>query len=149
MTDGRNGDAPAEADEDLDALEFEPLDPEAEVAAAQVAGAEVGLSLREAIEALAEEAPAVERAHDGHAAEFRVVGHAFARLDGEAASFRIGSDIVRAALRTDGTRASPLGADWITFSPLRFDRYALDRATSWFQLAARRASEGRGGPRGA
>ena len=145
MTDGRNGDSPSESDEDLEALEFEPLDPDAEVAAAQVAGAEVGHSLGEAIEALAAEAPAVERAQNGQAVEFRAAGQSFARLEGEEASFRIGSDIVRAALRTDGTRASPLGADWITFSPLRFDRYALDRATSWFELAARRVSEGRGG----
>jgi hypothetical protein len=147
MTDGRNGDAPPVADEDLEALEFEPLDPDAEIAATQVAAAEVGVSLGEAIEGLAAGATGVEQAQSGQGVEFRVAGQPFARLDGGGASFRIGSDIVRAALRTDGTRASPLGADWITFSPLRFDRYALDRATSWFELASRQALEGRGGPR--
>ena len=147
MTDGHNGGAPADADEDLDALEFEPLDPEAEVAAAQMAGAQVGVSLGEAIEVLAARLPAVKRVQQGDGTEFSVAGQPFARLDGVEASFRIGSDIVRAAVRTDGTRASALGADWIAFSPLRFDRYALDRATSWFELAARRATEGRGGPR--
>ena len=147
MTDGRNGDDPADADEELEALEFEPLDPEAEIAAAQVAAAEVGVSIGEAIEGLAAAATGVERAQSGQGVEFQIAGQPFARLGGSEASFRIGSDIVRAALRTDGTRASPLGADWITFSPLRFDRYALDRATAWFELAARRASEGRGGAR--
>ena len=139
MTDGRNGDSPPETDEDLEALEFEPLDPDAEVVAAQVAGAEVGVSLPEAIEALAAETPAVQRAQRGEAVEFRVGGQLFAGLEGGEASFSIGSEVVRAALRTDGTLASPLGADWIRFAPLRFDRYALDRATSWFELAARRA----------
>ena len=138
MTEGRNGDH----DADLEALEFEPLDPATELAAVQMAGEAVQTSLAEALDKLATADPSIERGPTSAGVEFRFRGRPFARLDGDTAAFRLRPEVVRAALRTAGTRPSPLGSDWIAFRPSSFDRYALDRATSWFELAARLAPEG-------
>ena len=44
-------------------------------------------------------------------------------------------------MRTGGIRRSERGAQWVTFEPEQWDRYALDRATAWFELGRRLAAE--------
>ena len=126
--------------EDLD--DEGPLDEVTAAVAAETASAVVSGSLAEVIEALAAASPGVERQVNG-ATIFSVRGKPIARLDGDWASFRLLPEVVHAALRTDGTRTGSLGPEWIAFRPARFDRYALDRATSWFELAVRLGHERR------
>ena len=71
---------------------------------------------------------------------FVLAGRPFAVLRGSAAEFRLRPDMVRAALRTPGTTASPRGPEWVAFTPPEeLDRYDVDRLTSWFEMAARLA----------
>jgi hypothetical protein len=64
-----------------------------------------------------------------------------ATLDGEgtAASFRLDPTLAAAALRTPDTRPSDRGPAWVIFEPRAIDPHAVDRATAWFEAAARRA----------
>jgi len=84
--------------------------------------------------------PAVTAATSANATVWEASGEPFAALDGRAAEFRLRPDMVRAALRTPGTRASDRGPDWVVFeTPTEPDRYDVDRLRSWFEMAARLA----------
>lgn len=64
----------------------------------------------------------------------------FAVLDPSgAASFRLDPVLAAAARRTPDTGSSERGPEWVTFRPPAVDPHAVDRATAWFQAAARRA----------
>ena len=79
---------------------------------------------------------------DGPAGRDYLVGaQPFARLQGGRAEFRLRPEIAAAAARTGDTSTSPLGHEWVAFSPKHLDQYALDRAQSWFELAHRLAAE--------
>lgn len=62
----------------------------------------------------------------------------FAILAGDRAEFRLDPVVVRAALRTPDTAASPRGADWLLFRPAVLDDHGVDRAEAWFLSAHRR-----------
>jgi hypothetical protein len=107
-------------------------------------------SVREAIEqaalAVADDLEDVERIETGDVLELRRGGVEFARFDTRGAGFRVGRPVVTAAIRTPGAEASDLGADWVGFRPETADRFALDRAIAWVEVAWRRAepsTEGR------
>lgn len=67
-------------------------------------------------------------------------GRRFAVQAGATASFRIGTEIGAAALRTPDVGGSPLGPDWVAFSPPTLDGHARDRLVAWFLAAHRRAA---------
>jgi len=67
-------------------------------------------------------------------------GRRFAVQAGATASVRIGLEIGAAALRTPGVGGSPLGSDWVAFSPPTLDGHARDRLVAWFVAAHRRAA---------
>ena len=99
--------------------------------------AEIAAALEETARALLPVA-AVERVGD----EFTWSrdGRRFAVQAGPSASFRIGADIGAAALRTPDVGGSPLGPDWVAFSPPTLDGHARDRLMAWFLAAHRRAA---------
>lgn len=120
----------------------EPLDASAAAEAERRATEAVDGTLAQVLSELAAADPSIEVRANGTVVEYVVGGMAFARAEGSTASFRLRPEIAAAAARTDGTRPSPLGPGWVAFTPRRFDRYALDRATAWFELALRLASTG-------
>lgn len=119
----------------------EPLDASAAADASRRATEAVEGTLAQVLSELAAADPSVEIRANGTAVDYVVGGTAFARAEGSTASFRLGPEIAAAAARTDGTRPSALGPGWVAFTPRRFDRYALDRATAWFELARRLVTE--------
>lgn len=120
----------------------EPLDPTAAANAERRARQAVSGTLAQVLADLAAADPSIEARASGTVIEYIAGGVAFARAEGPTASFRLRPEIAAAAARTDGTRASPLGPGWVAFTPRRFDRYALDRAIAWFELALRLAVAG-------
>ena len=64
----------------------------------------------------------------------------FAVADDAGGELRLLEPIAAAALRTPDVSASDRGAGWIRFRPRTLDRFALDRASAWFELAWRRAA---------
>ncbi len=68
-----------------------------------------------------------------------VGGKPFAVLSGDTMEFRLDAVIGAAARHTPDTSLSARGADWVAFRPVEIDRYAEDRARSWFGAAYRRA----------
>ncbi len=142
MTNGRTGGgAPNDEAAELAALDREPESPDEKAAAAEIATAPVAGSLADVLRDLAAHDATVSPVSVGQAIEFRAGTVSFARLDGERASFRLRREIVSAAIRTAGSSSSPLGPDWVMFRPERWDRYALDRVISWWELARRLADE--------
>ena len=101
----------------------------------------VAAALAATVEGVADALADVERVGDGRAVELRRAGRAFARLEPAGVSFRLAAPIAAAAMRTPGAAATALGADWVAFHPGRLDRFALDRATSWTELAWRHAAD--------
>jgi hypothetical protein len=132
----QNGEPPDD-DEDDD----EAVDPAAAAEAERFAAEAVEGTLTGALAELAATDEAIAVRPGDAITEYTVMGVAFARADGSTASFRLRPEIAAAAIRTDGTAASPLGREWVAFSPRRWDRYALDRAIAWFLLARRLATE--------
>ena len=124
-------------DEDDD----EPLDPTAAADAERRATEAIEGTLAQVLTELATADPSIEVRPAGAATDYVVNGVAFARAEGPTATFRLRPEIAAAATRTDGARQSPLGPAWVAFTPRRFDRYALDRAIAWFELARRHAGE--------
>jgi hypothetical protein len=61
---------------------------------------------------------------------------------GTSAEFRLDPAIAAAAVRTPDTAPSPRGQGWVRFRPATLDGHAVDRATSWFISASRRAMRG-------
>ena len=127
----------------------EPLDAEAAAEGARLAAEAVEGGLASALATLAAADPEVEVRSTlgvteyavGGAVGGSVGGSVFAAVDGRAGSFRLRPEIAAAALRTGGVRRSERGPDWVTFEPTQWDRYALDRATSWFELGRRLTGE--------
>jgi hypothetical protein len=82
----------------------------------------------------------VERLVGDGSVTFRRAGRDFVVLEADGrASFRLGSILAPAALRTPAVVASARGPDWVRFGPPVLDRFARDRASSWFEAAYRRA----------
>jgi len=100
----------------------------------------------ETVEAIAEEiedhAASLEEAErsggDG-VVMFARSGAQFALLDERGFEFNVGETISGAASRTPDVTPGSRGPDWVRFEPTELDRYALDRAVSWFEAAWRRA----------
>lgn len=71
-----------------------------------------------------------------------IAGVEFARLDptGTVATFRLDAILAGAARRTPDVDASPRGPEWVAFAPRVVDGHAVDRATAWFEAAARRTA---------
>jgi hypothetical protein len=68
-----------------------------------------------------------------------VGGKPFAVLSGDTMEFRLDPVVGAAARHTPDTSLSARGEDWVAFRPTELDRYAEDRARSWFAAAYRRA----------
>ena len=88
---------------------------------------------------LADELEGTAIRSDGDAREYSRSGDLFAVLELDALEVRVGPDIAGPALRTSDTTASERGPAWVCFAPRRIDRFGSDRATSWFEVAWRRA----------
>ncbi len=98
-------------------------------------------ALGSAIEEIVAGRDDVERVADGEAVELRRSGRPFVRIEPAGISFLVGEGIAAAARRTPGVSASASGPAWAAFHPASLDRFALDRATSWTELAWRRATD--------
>jgi hypothetical protein len=83
----------------------------------------------------------------GATLEYRRDGALFATLGVAGFEVLLGEDIAGAAIRTSDTERSERGAGWIRFAPRHIDRFATDRAGSWFEAAWRRAGESEGAAR--
>jgi hypothetical protein len=59
---------------------------------------------------------------------------------GDAAAFRLDTDLAEAARRTPDTATTALGNEWVVFGPGTIDQHAIDRARAWFEAAYRRAT---------
>lgn len=81
----------------------------------------------------------LERMAVGEAVEYRVGGRAVVVAGPDGVAFRLGPEVARAAAATPEAGPSPQGPEWVAFAPPELDRFALDRATSWFDLAVRLA----------
>ena len=103
-----------------------------------------GPDLASLLDELALASPGVERRATGDLVEYSTGGRPFATRDGEGrTSFRLRSDVGRAALGTPDVSASSRGPDWIVLAPVTADRFARDRATAWFEHARKQAAEER------
>jgi hypothetical protein len=96
--------------------------------------------LGELLDDLATEVGGIERAEEPGAVNYGAKGVVFAVLEADGGSFRLRPDVVRGALGTPDTAASPRGADWVRFRPAQLDTFAHDRAEAWFRFAYRRAT---------
>ena len=99
--------------------------------------AEIAAAIEEVVQTLVPVAT-VERVGDEFV--WSREGCRFAVQAGATASFRIGTEIGAAALRTPDVGGSPLGPDWVAFSPPTLDGHARDRLVAWFLAAHRRAA---------
>ncbi len=97
------------------------------------------LTLRDVLDAAAEELPDVRRSGAAAAVSWAVADLAFATLGEGRAEFRLDPLVARAALRTPDTAPSTRGLDWVAFAPETLDDAAIDRAEAWFLSAYRRA----------
>ncbi len=93
------------------------------------------------IEQVAATVEDVERHVDAAEVRYGLRGVAFAAVSAGSAAFRLRPDVAEAALATPDVRPSDRGPGWVTLAPDVFDRFALDRAASWFAAAARYAAE--------
>jgi hypothetical protein len=93
------------------------------------------------VEALDEEGASldVDRRTIAGAIEWAAAGVTFAAVAGDSAAFRLSPPVAAAARGTPDTAASTRGTDWVAFNPPGVDRYAIDRAVSWFASAYRLA----------
>ncbi len=78
---------------------------------------------------------------------YALAGVPFAVVAGDRAAFRLRPDVAEAALQMPDVHASPRGPGWVELAPATLDRFALDRAMSWFAAAARYAAEANPGRR--
>lgn len=102
--------------------------------------AEIAAAIEEVAQSLVP-VPSAERVDDDFI--WSREGRRFATRAGATAAFRIGPEIGAAALLTPDVAGSPLGQDWIAFSPPTLDGYARDRLVAWFAAAHRRAAGSR------
>ena len=121
----------------------EPLDADAAAEGARRAGEVVAGGLASELAALAAHDPEVRVRTALGVIEYAVRDVVFATVDGHgvSGSFRLRPEIAMAALRTGGVRRSERGPSWVTFEPAVWDRYALDRATAWFELGRKLAAQ--------
>ena len=100
------------------------------------------MTLRDALDRASGGIPDALETVDGNGATTWAIHEVvFATLDGTGttASFRLDPILAGAARRTPDTTDSFLGHEWVEFRPALVDGHAVDRATSWFEAAARRA----------
>lgn len=108
--------------------------------------AEVGRSeLQAYIEDVAAELPDVSAREEPAGIRYEAGGVPFALVGRDRASFRLRPDVAGAATRTPNVRLSDRGPEWVELAPVELDRFALDRAESWFVSAYRYAAEGASG----
>ncbi len=94
------------------------------------------------IEQAAASVDGVERVADASGIRYLLGETEFAVVASGRAAFRLRPDVADAALRTPGVRTVDRGPGWVELAPGTLDRFAIDRATSWFAAAARFAAEG-------
>ena len=94
--------------------------------------------LRTALAGLLDEAGVAEAAGGVYAVGGTTVGV----LGPDGLELRLTAVVARAAAGTPDAGPSARGPEWVRFAPTTLDRFALDRATSWFGLAARSATAG-------
>jgi len=139
--DGENGDGPL-GDVSDDGLDDEPLEGADEVAAALLAAELTDGTLTDVLDAHAVQQADLTMVVLPGGVEYRLGDRPFARRADASADFRLGREIVAAAMRTPDASASAHGPEWVSFRPRRFDRFASDRAVAWFDLALKRARAG-------
>ncbi|MGC8633817.1 MAG: hypothetical protein ACP5VP_04010 [Candidatus Limnocylindrales bacterium] len=93
------------------------------------------------IELAASSIEGVERRAEVGGFRYALAGVDFALVSGARCAFRLRPELAEAALGTPDVRPSAVGEGWVELAPAEFDRFALDRATSWFAAAARYAAE--------
>jgi hypothetical protein len=99
------------------------------------------VTLREILEAAADETPDVDTGTDFEGAStWSTRGTAFAVLsrDGSTASFLLDPIVAGAATRTPDVARSPRGAGWVDMRPRVVDGHVADRARAWFLSGHRR-----------
>jgi len=99
-----------------------------------------GSGLAERLAEVADEMDGVTRRTAGDAVEYLLNGVLFAVAHADRAELRLKPDIADAALRTPDVRPSPRGGGWVELAPRDVDAFAIDRAESWFESAARLAA---------
>jgi hypothetical protein len=110
----------------------EPVD-EGEVGATDI--------LADVLDTAAEDLGGVTRIPVAAGAEYALGRVTFAEVAGDVCAFRLKPDIAAATMKTPGTRPSRRGPEWVEFHPgPEPDQYALDRLTSWFEMAFRLAA---------
>jgi hypothetical protein len=99
------------------------------------------MTLREILDASAEETPGVElRSSDDGGTTWSFGGRVFAMLsrDGATASFLLDPIVANAAARTPDVRRSARGPGWVDMTPRVVDGHVYDRARAWFLSGHRR-----------
>ena len=99
------------------------------------------MTLREILDASAEETPGVERgAAEDAGTTWSSGGRVFATLsaDGSTASFLLDPIVANAAARTPDVSRSSRGPGWVDMAPQVVDRHVYDRARAWFLSGHRR-----------
>jgi len=96
-------------------------------------------AIAEEIEGLAASLEDVERSAADDGVIFARSGVEFGLVDERGFEFNVGAAIGGAARRTPNVTAGRHGPDWVRFEPNGLDRYAVDRAVSWFEAAWRGA----------
>jgi hypothetical protein len=74
------------------------------------------------------------------ATEWSRAGIPFAMIDRDTLEVRLAPAVAGAALRTPDTTQSTRGREWVRFTPVVLDQYAVDRATAWIESAWRNAA---------
>jgi len=99
-----------------------------------------GSGLAERLAEVADEIDGVEGRAAGDAVEYVLHGVVFSVVGIDRAEFRLKPDIADAALGTPDVQRSSRGAGWVELAPRSIDAFAVDRAESWFESAARLAA---------
>jgi hypothetical protein len=99
------------------------------------------LSLDAFLEAIAAGLPDVEALVTDDTTVYGTNGTDFAVVRDDEATFRLRSDVARAALGTPDTAPGAEGRDWVRFRPEMLTSNELDRAEAWFVIAHRFASQ--------
>jgi hypothetical protein len=78
---------------------------------------------------------------DGAVTSYAREGVAFARVEGATLQVRLPVDIAEAALNTPDTMLDPDDRGWLSFTPADSERHVIDRATAWFRIAWKHATD--------
>jgi hypothetical protein len=78
---------------------------------------------------------------DGDVTSYARGNAPFARVSGSRLEVRLPVDIAEAALRTPDTALDPDDRGWLRFTPGDGERHVTDRASAWFEIAHRHASD--------